>query len=874
MKSNYAKKFSKKMLIALLGSGMLCSAMTMPTMAANQVEHENELVEMMKSYSLRDGTFELGGSAWSVRNKGEVATGVSYDGGTKSGSVPSGNSSSFIGQNITVEKNTNYTISAYIKMDIADAHLFFGARPGGDGAGSPIKDVKVAPGNTDWNKVSLTFNSGENEQVLIQLVKWGDNSDSNLTSITNCRGYIDNVTIVKEGDTEEPEYEFIWADDFNGSTLNEDNWGYELGCVRGVEQQHYVKSEKNTFMRNGSLVLKATDRALEDQYKNPRGNRQVIYDSGSVRTHGKQEFLYGRIEMRARLPKGKGVFPAFWTLGSNFTLDGDISDKQGNPWSRCGEIDIMELTGKPLGDVGNKQAWGTPHFYYPGGDADKDSTGSGGKNYQISSDYNDDYHIFGVNWSPDKIEWYVDGVIYNTLDFSNPTWGKYAKMAYSQPQYIQFNLAMGGNWPGDAGTDLAGTEFDIDYVYYAQNAKQKAAAQAYYDEAPEISGLQDVVMTRGEIPDLLANVTSNRDSFVDFSVEDEHMFKNEGGLTNANRVCSGKDDAAKLATLPAGKYNIHYTAIPNNVEYIDNVPNREKEYKMTRRTVLLTVQDRVFPSDITLTGVYGEKLSTVALPEHWQWEQPNTVLTDPKMKYAVKYSQNGVETSEEISIQLVSADKTELSKLINKAEIYLQKDIYTDASIKTLKDGIANAQAIIDKNNATKKEVTEAIWNLNGVIAGLQEKPVQPPIVEEDKYSINEGAETTVTIGEEAAFRSNAPIEKFKEVILDGNVLDSKYYTVTEGSTIITLLPEFTKTLSKGEHKLIIVSLDGQASTTFSVESTSEQPSTPSKPSIDSNGSTVTKPSTGDTTNVMIWTVMALISGLSYAVVCKKRKIN
>lgn len=872
MKSNFVKKFSKKMLIALLGSGMLCSGMVIPTMAANQVEHEHELVEMSKPYSIKDGTFELGGSAWNVKNQGEVVTGVSYGGGTKSGSVPSGNSSSFIGQNITVEKNTNYTISAYIKMDIADAHLFFGARPGSvDGSGSPIKDIKVAPGNTEWNKVSLTFNSGENTQVLIQLVKWGDSNDSNLTSITNCRGYIDHVTVVKDGDTKEPEYEFIWADDFNGSTLNEDNWGYELGSVRGVEQQHYVKSDKNVFMRNGSLVLKATDRAKEDQYKNPRGNRQVIYDSGSIRTHGKQEFLYGRIEMRARLPKGKGVFPAFWTLGSNFTLDGDINRKQGNPWSRCGEIDIMELTGKEFGNVGNKQAWGTPHFYYPNGDADKDSTGSGGKNYQISEDYNDNYHIFGVNWSPDKIEWYVDGVIYNTLDFSNPTWGKYARMAYSQPQYIQFNLAMGGNWPGDAGTNLAGTEFDIDYVYYAQNAEQKAAAKAYYDAAPEISGLKDIVMTQGEMPDVLAGVTSNRDSFVDFSVDNEYMFKNEGGLTNAVMVCSGKDDAAKLALLPAGKYNIHYTAIPNDVEYVDDVPNREKEYKMTRRTVLLTVKERTFPG-ISLTGIYGEKLSTVDLPDGWSWDAPNTVLSDPQATYTVNYSQNGFEKSEDINIQLVSADKTELSKVITKAKEYIQKDMYTKESINVLKAEITKAEVIVAKSSATKNDVASAIQDLNSAIAGLKEKPVEPPVVPpvvEDKYEIIEGKDTVIKVGEEAAFRSDAPIEKFKEVLLNGEVLDSKYYTVSEGSTIVTLKPEFTKTLAKGEYTLVIVSLDGQASTTFTVNQDTEQPK---EPNIENTEKPSPTPSTGDTTPIMLWTSMVIIGGLGYSLVLKKKK--
>ena len=137
----------------------------------------------------------------------------------------------------------------------------------------------------------------------------------------------------------------VWADDFNKGQLDTSNWDYELGSIRGVEQEHYVNDPENVYVKDGQLVLQVTNRDKEDQYKNPRGNRQVIYNSGSIRTHGKREFLYGRIEMKAKLPKGKGAFPAFWTLGSDFTLDGRISSEQGASWPVCGEIDIMEMIG-------------------------------------------------------------------------------------------------------------------------------------------------------------------------------------------------------------------------------------------------------------------------------------------------------------------------------------------------------------------------------------------------------------------------------------------------------------------------------------------------------------------------------------------------
>ncbi|MFR3089264.1 MAG: family 16 glycosylhydrolase, partial [Coprobacillus cateniformis] len=319
-------------------------------------------------------------------------------------------------------------------------------------------------------------------------------------------------------------------------------------------------------------------------------NRKVIYNSGSVRTHGKKEFLYGRIEMKAKLPKGQGVFPAFWTLGSDFVLDGDINSQQGYGWARCGEIDIMELIGQ-AGDnsYGNRTVYQTAHT-----DNNRvTETKLAGTAYTIGENFNNEYHVFGIDWSPNKIEWYVDDEIVQSVDYSHLP---IAQKALNRPQYIQMNLAMGGNWPGDVGTGLAGTEFDIDYVYYGQNASQKAAAKAYYETAPHMTGLQNITMVEGEIPDLLKNISVTEGYHVDFSIDDEYMFQSHGGRTECSLRCKGKDDAATLATLPAGKYNIHYTAIPDEVEFETDqwdssllVPLAEKEYKFDRKTMILTI---------------------------------------------------------------------------------------------------------------------------------------------------------------------------------------------------------------------------------------------------------------------------------------------
>ena len=347
---------------------------------------------------------------------------------------------------------------------------------------------------------------------------------------------------------EDDNYEMIWADDFNKGQLDTSNWDYELGSIRGVEQEHYVNDPENVYVKDGQLVLQVTNRDKEDQYKNPRGDRQVIYNSGSIRTHGKREFLYGRIEMKAKLPKGKGAFPAFWTLGSDFTLDGRISDEQGASWPVCGEIDIMEMIGAENGDLNGKSNRKVYQTLHAGSTKDVDKQTSVSTYTLPEGIFNDDYHIFGVNWSKDKLEFYVDNQIVGTLDYNTLSNDKKEvyKRCFNRPQYIQLNLATGGNWAGDAGNNLAGTKYEVDYVYYGQNAQQKADSEAYYEDAIKINGEHDVTMTEGETPNLLEGVTSDQDSILDYSIDNEYSFKTKGGLTSVDLVCSGKNDKQRL----------------------------------------------------------------------------------------------------------------------------------------------------------------------------------------------------------------------------------------------------------------------------------------------------------------------------------------
>jgi len=567
---------------------------------------------------IKNGDFELEDNSWNSRNQGVIATGVSYGDGNKSGSVPntalSGDfGSGYIGQIVNVEPNTTYRVTAMGKVDVEGAAGIFTGRWWNNGTqGSVItkEGTDLSEGGTivdqaitslDWEEVSYEFNSGNHNQVLIQLVKW---SDQEATKSANL--YIDHVTMVKvdgssEGE-ESPEYNLVWEDNFDQDQLNMVDWGYELGSIRGWEQQHYVNNPENVYLSDGKLVLQATDRAVEDQYNNPRNpDRTVIYNSGSIRTHGKREFLYGKIEIRAKLPKGQGVFPAFWTLGADFVLDGKINGLQGRGWPRTGEIDITELVGSATdGSWYNRTVWQTIH--YGAGTENNGKYAGNGTGYTIpSGNFNDDFHVFGIDWSEGLIKWYVDDTIVRVVDYSDDP---LAMSVFNKPHYIQLNLAMGGAWPGPVGTDLAGTKFEIDYVKYMKSAEQEEDAKKYYATAPTLDGVKDITITQGESIDLVAGLQTEENNEIDFSIDDEYMFSSTGGNTNVQLLVKGKHEMEKISELPVGQYNIHYSAFPKGVDL-----NEDLSAKVTRKTVKLTVEPK--PELIVKPEPKGNKYTVV-----------------------------------------------------------------------------------------------------------------------------------------------------------------------------------------------------------------------------------------------------------------------
>lgn len=224
----------------------------------------------------------------------------------------------------------------------------------------------------------------------------------------------------------------IFEDEFEGSTLNESHWNYELGdgcpnCGWGNnERQLYTK--ENVLVRDGNLVIIAT-------------KDSALYHSGRITTAKKVEFQYGTIEVKAKLPIGQGLWPAIWMLGNDV-------DKVG--WPACGEIDIMEYVGKKPHEI--HTTLHTP-----------DSHGNS-KNTKVMTieTIEDGFHVYKCQWTKDSVTFFIDDILVYTF---SPAVKNEMTWPFDKPFYVLLNLAIGGNFGGPEVDDsIFPNKFVVDYV--------------------------------------------------------------------------------------------------------------------------------------------------------------------------------------------------------------------------------------------------------------------------------------------------------------------------------------------------------------------------------------------------------------------------
>jgi len=240
-------------------------------------------------------------------------------------------------------------------------------------------------------------------------------------------------------------YQLVWSDEFSGadgSAPDADKWAIQTGGNGwgNNELEYYTTRPQNVQVSGGNLVITA----LKEDYTGPD---QVTrhYTSARMQTKGLLSQQYGRFEARIKIPKGQGMWPAFWMLGNNIDTAG---------WPACGEIDIMESIGKEPAIVhGTLHASGYPPEGYTGA-------------YSLtgSQQFGDDYHIFAAEWEPQQVRLYVDGTLYATdtkAGSPQPNSWQFDGQAF----FMLLNLAVGGDWPGNPdSTTQFPQQMLVDYV--------------------------------------------------------------------------------------------------------------------------------------------------------------------------------------------------------------------------------------------------------------------------------------------------------------------------------------------------------------------------------------------------------------------------
>ena len=252
--------------------------------------------------------------------------------------------------------------------------------------------------------------------------------------------------------TDRPGWRLIWSDEFDGpdgSPPDSAKWVMESGGNGwgNNELEYYTTRPQNVFQQNGNLTI----RALDEQYKGADGVERK-YTSARLKTSGKFTQKYGRFEARIKIPRGQGIWPAFWMLG-------DDIDKIG--WPKCGEIDIMENIGKEPAMV-----HGTIHGPGYSGAQGISAAFSSPKDQPLA----DDYHVFAVEWDPKSLRFYADDQLYATRTRADLPKG--AKWVYNHPFFILLNVAVGGGWPGNPDdSSVFPQTMLVDYVRVYQPAK-------------------------------------------------------------------------------------------------------------------------------------------------------------------------------------------------------------------------------------------------------------------------------------------------------------------------------------------------------------------------------------------------------------------
>jgi beta-glucanase (GH16 family) len=282
-------------------------------------------------------------------------------------------------------------------------------------------------------------------------VRWVANPDGPIVGEANTGGTIsDWVKADKNSGYTTPAeyagYTKIWSEEFDDASINTDNWTFEIGTTDtfgnvgwGNNELQYYR-EENAYLEDGLLVIEAKKETYSGQ----------AYTSSRMKTMDKFSFQYGRVDIRAAVAEGKGLWSALWMMGQNWSDEG---------WPYCGELDIIDTIGGPgnEGTVINKAFWNN------GGIGSDYDVASHGTEYDLAGGetFSGTFHVFSLIWTENSITWYVDDVESHSLNISTDD----LREAFQQEFFLIFNVAVGGDWPG---APVTATNFPrgmlVDYV--------------------------------------------------------------------------------------------------------------------------------------------------------------------------------------------------------------------------------------------------------------------------------------------------------------------------------------------------------------------------------------------------------------------------
>ena len=273
-----------------------------------------------------------------------------------------------------------------------------------------------------------------------------------------CNDKDEKIVSEDENPTASSDWEILWSDEFDGDELDLMKWNklsWRPGWVNN-ELQAYTERDTNIFLENGYLILQGLIDPGYSGIDYTGNNYNTDYTSGRINTDNKFSTTYGKFDIRAKLPKGKGSWPAIWMLGESISSIG---------WPDCGEIDIMEHVGYDEGMIhGSVHTEDYNHMY---------NTQKSGSKY--IENVTDAFHVYSLEWSPFYLRYLIDDepffFVYNDSNGDNGRW------PFDDPHYIILNLAIGGDWGGVQG--VSASDFPMRMmVDYVRVFKQ---SDSYYD---------------------------------------------------------------------------------------------------------------------------------------------------------------------------------------------------------------------------------------------------------------------------------------------------------------------------------------------------------------------------------------------------------